>query len=89
MEIQKGNIKNFIRDQIYRYRKSLSYSQEYMAELLHISPRSYFDQEHEKYGFSTYTCLRFLLLLSKSERTQFFQELQELFETCEQREEKS
>ena len=34
-----------------------------MAEKLHITPRSYIDLEHGKYGSSTVTLLFFLALL--------------------------
>ncbi|MDO5146576.1 MAG: hypothetical protein Q4D60_06210 [Eubacteriales bacterium] len=56
-----------IRKQIQSYRLQHSYTQEHMAELLHISARSYFDQEHGKYGFSSITLAYFLLMLSAEE----------------------
>lgn len=58
---------DFLRNQIHSYRSRHSYTQEQMAELLHISARSYFDQEHGKYGFSSSTFAYFLLNLTNEE----------------------
>ena len=57
----------FLRLQIHSYRSRHSFTQERMAEILHISARSYFDQEHGKYGFSSPTFAFFLLNLSEEE----------------------
>lgn len=67
MRQYKRLLKNFLRDYMYDYRKQHSYSQEHMAELLHISPRSYSDQEHGKYSPSALTLMFFLLLLTDEE----------------------
>ena len=49
-----------------------------MAELLHISPRSYFDLEHGKYGLSALTLIFFLLILSKTDVLNLLDEFQNL-----------
>ena len=58
---------DFLRVQIYAYRSRHAFTQERMAEILHVSARSYFDQEHGKYGFSSPTFAFFLLNLSEEE----------------------
>ena len=57
MEHKKKMFQEFIRVQIHDYRSGRAYTQEQMAELLHVAPRSYFDQEHGKYGFSAVTVI--------------------------------
>lgn len=57
----------FLRIQICSYRSRHAFTQERMAEILHVSTRSYFDQEHGKYGFSSPTFAFFLLHLSEEE----------------------
>lgn len=49
-----------------------------MAELLHVAPRSYFDQEHGKYGFSAVTVIFYFLMLSREEALSLLEELDEL-----------
>ena len=73
-------LKNLLRDSIHDFRLRHHYSQEYMAELLYISPRCYIDQEHGKYGFSFHTFVRFLLLLSDKDVLHMLHEFRELLE---------
>ena len=47
---------------LYEYRMENSYSQERMAEKLNISPRSYWEQEKGKSGFSGRTICRLLCI---------------------------
>ena len=61
MRQYKTLLQVFLRNSIYTYRKEKGYSQERMAELLHISPRSYIDQEHGKYSFSALSVIFFLI----------------------------
>lgn len=56
-----------IRAELWRYRKANGDTQEKMAEKLHVSPRSYIDLEHGKYGVSTVTLMFFLNLLPDDE----------------------
>lgn len=51
------------RIELWEYRRDAGDTQERMAEKLHISPRSYSDLEHGKYGVSTVSLLFFLDLL--------------------------
>ena len=53
---------------MYSYRKSSGLSQESMASILHVSPRSYCDQEQGKYGFSLLSLIYFMAA-TMSERT--------------------
>lgn len=47
-----------------RTRKQSGYTQETMAEVLHLSTREYGDLERGKHGLSAYTMLLFLLTLA-------------------------
>ncbi len=48
---------------MHDYRTDHELTQEDMAALLHVAPRSYVDQEHGKYGFSAATLVFFLTAL--------------------------
>ncbi|MBU5626933.1 hypothetical protein KQI82_09335 [Oscillibacter sp. MSJ-2] len=63
MRQYKTLLQVFLRNSIYAFRKEMGYSQERMAELLHISPRSYIDQEHGKYSFSALSVIFFLITI--------------------------
>ena len=78
MEHKKKMFQEFIRVQIHDYRSGRAYTQEQMAELLHVAPRSYFDQEHGKYGFSAVTVIFCFLMLSREEALSLLEELDEL-----------
>ena len=52
---------------LYEYRMENSYSQERMAEKLNISPRSCWEQEKGKSGFSGRTICRLLCILPPEE----------------------
>ena len=80
----KGNSKqllmNYLRKEIHAFRDQEGDSQEMMAEKLHIAPRSYFDQEHGKYGFSALSLIYFLLLLPEDEVIIFLKNFKELLQ---------
>lgn len=80
MDENKFVFQNFLRNQIHSYRNFHVYSQEHMAEALHISPRSYIDQEHGKFGFSAMTLIYYICLLTDEEILVFFRELKCLME---------
>lgn len=63
MRQYKTLLQEFLRSSIYAFRKERGYSQERMAELLHIAPRSYIDQEHGKYSFSALSVIFFLIAI--------------------------
>lgn len=67
MNVYKNLFQTFLRETIYSYRCKNLYSQEHMAELLHITPRAYVDQEHGTYGFSALSFAFFLLVISEDE----------------------
>jgi len=75
-------LKNFLTGRIYGYRIKHHYSQEYVAEILLISPRSYIDLEHGKYGFSAPTLIAFLLLLPDNEVLDLLQDFRSLVKSA-------
>ncbi len=79
-------LQKFLRNSIYNFRIQNRYTQEKMAELLGISPRSYIDQEHGKYGFSALSVIFYLLVLSEDEVYVF---LEQFRRDLEQEEKKS
>lgn len=78
MSDSKHLFRILLRNCIYTYRVEHKLSQERMAEILHISPRSYSDQEHERYGFSALSLAYYLMQLDDEEILLFFKELREL-----------
>ncbi|MBU5627690.1 helix-turn-helix domain-containing protein [Oscillibacter sp. MSJ-2] len=81
----KSLLRMFLRDTLYSYRKDHGLSQEQMAELLHISPRSYIDQEHGRYSFSAPTMMFFILALSDEEKLALIHGFKEYMEKAEER----
>ena len=59
----KHLLQEFLSEQIGQFRAAHHYTQEQMAERLRVSPRSYIDLEHNKFGCSALTLISFLLLL--------------------------
>lgn len=80
MRMYRSLLKKFLSERVYEKRLQLQYTQERMAEALHISPRSYIDLEHGKYGFSILTFIFFLLLLSEDEVLQLLRDFRMLTE---------
>lgn len=80
MKKYKMLVRDFIRGSIRDFRLRHHYSQEHMAELLHISTRCYIDQEHGKYGLSALPLLAFLLLLSDNDVLLMLRDFRELLE---------
>ena len=79
MNENKLVFQDFLRSQIHSYRSVHAFSQEHMAEALRIiSPRSYIDQEHGKYGFSAMTLVYYIFLLNDEEILTFIGELRYL-----------
>lgn len=77
-------LKEFLMGRVYDYRTELHYSQERMAEALHISPRSYVDLEHGKYFFSASTFIFFLSALPEEECLQLLKDLRAFIERIDQ-----
>ena len=65
-------------------RKAQGMTQEEMAEILHVAPRSYADQERGIYGFSALSFLYFLFLLSDSEILDLLRDLREVLKGGEE-----
>ena len=87
MRRYKEVLQKYLRESICGYREKKGYSQEKMAEKLHESTRSYIEQEHGRYGFSAWTLLFYLLMLSEKEVEVFLQEFRKRVEKEEKREE--
>lgn len=68
MEGLKHNLRAFLSRRFILYRIEHNISQEQMATLLHVSPRSYVDLEHGKYLCSTIVFISFLALFPKDEQ---------------------
>ena len=71
MNSYKRVFQEYLRNKVCYFRKQNGISQERMSEMLQVSPRSYFDQEHGKYGFSAHSFASFLLLLPDDEVVSF------------------
>lgn len=78
MNENKLVFQDFLRSRIHSYRSVHAFSQGHMAEALRISPRSYIDQEHGKYGFSAMTLVYYIFLLNDEEILTFIGELRYL-----------
>ena len=78
MNENKLVFQDFLRSRIHSYRSVHAFSQEHMVEALRISPRSYIDQEHGKYGFSAMTLVYYIFLLNDEEILTFIGELRYL-----------
>ncbi len=85
MNDYKNLFQEFLRKRICSYRYIHFITQEQMAEVLHISPRSYLDQEHGRYGFSSLSLVFYLLLLPEEEVLEFLRDLRILMERTEQK----
>lgn len=80
----KRLLQDFLAEQIRRFRAEHSYTQEQMAERLRISPRSYIDLEHKRYGCSAMTFGFFLLMLDMDALIQLINDFRELIEKADQ-----
>lgn len=63
MRSYKTLLQRYLKIRLRSYRFTRELTQEQMAELLHISPRAYYDLENGKYGFSALTLVFFLSAL--------------------------
>lgn len=72
--------REFLRKKIYCFRINHLYTQEKMAEMLQVTPRSYLAQEHGEYGFSAFTLLFYLCMLSEGEVLGLLKEFREMWE---------
>ena len=71
MNQYKFFFQNYLRKHVRVYLKARKLSQERMSEKLHVSPRSYFDQEHGKFGFSAISLISYLILLPDEDAVEF------------------
>lgn len=83
MSSYKKKLNDFLREKMRSYRKEHDYSQERMAEMIRIAPRSYFDQEHGKYGFSALSLVMFLFAVPEEEMVEMLGEIRSLLGSME------
>ncbi|MBR2896208.1 MAG: helix-turn-helix transcriptional regulator [Oscillospiraceae bacterium] len=76
----KPMLQIFLMKRIRTYRKSLHITQEMMAELLRISPRSYISLEHGDNGCSATTLMFFLLILTEEDLIRLREDFRTLVE---------
>ena len=83
MDDYKHLLQDFLRHQIqdYRHQNHLPYS--LVSDDSGDAPRSYFDQEHGRYGFSAMSLVFFILLLSEEDLLEFFKDLRFVLEGSE------
>ena len=74
MRSYKTLLQRYLKIRLRSYRFTRELTQEQMAELLHISPRAYYDLEIGKYGFSALTLVFFLSALPAYEAAELLQE---------------
>ena len=67
MRSRQTVFKRFLNVRLRKFRYSRGYTQERMAELLHISTRAYSDMERGKYSASALTLLFFMSELNEAE----------------------
>ncbi len=79
----KRLLMDYLSMQIRIFRGKEDLTQEKMAEKLHITPRSYFDLEHGKSGFSAMSLIYFLLLLSDEDIIKFIGNFRKLLQRSE------
>lgn len=79
----KRLLQDFLAEQIRRFRMERGYTQEQMAERLRISPRSYIDLEHKRYGCSGLTCFFFLVMLDVEALLRLVNDFRELIERAD------
>ncbi|MGM9622408.1 MAG: helix-turn-helix transcriptional regulator [Butyricicoccus porcorum] len=77
----KKTFRNHMAVKLKQYRHTHKLSQETMSEYLRISPRSYVDIEHGRYGMSAHTLVMFMLMMSDTEVLQLIDELEEIAST--------
>lgn len=82
-EQYKRLLNDFLADQIKQFRTGHGLTQETMSEHLHISPRSYIDLEHKRYGCSAFTLFMFLMQLKIEEIAQMIQQFRTLMERAD------
>lgn len=83
MNTLKHILTHFLRHRLLSFRKQQKFTQEQMAQKLHISPRSYCDQERGLCGFSSLSLILFLLQLSDDEALRLLHQLRDLLADCE------
>lgn len=79
----KSLLQDFLAEKIRQYRAEHSMTQEQMAEMLRISPRSYIDLEHKRYGCSATTAFFFLIRLDVETLLRLLDDFRELVERAD------
>ncbi len=71
----RKQLRAFLSKSMYAHRKGHGLSQEKMAEILAVSPRSYIDLEHGRFGFSSLSMACFIISMTDEEAVDFIMEL--------------
>lgn len=80
----KQLLMSYLSRQVCSFRIRENYTQEIMAEKLHIATRSYFDLEHARSGFSTMSLIYFMVLLSDEELNALMKHFKVLLQRSEE-----
>lgn len=80
----KNLFQSFLVSRVKSFRAEKGLSQEEMAEMLRIAPRSYFDLEHENCAYSATSLMLFLLALTESEVLGFLRDFRSILERNDQ-----
>ncbi len=64
-------LQKYVNKSITKYRKENRLSQQEVSSMLRISPRSYIDQEHGKYGYSALSLMFYLSVLQDEQIVDF------------------
>lgn len=78
MRAYKEALQQLLKNRLLNFRAEHGYSQEKIAELLHISPRALFDLESGKYGFSALTLMFFLSVMEEKEVQKLLREFRRI-----------
>lgn len=73
-------LKTFFRDKVFSTRDDMGISQEDIANILAMAPRTFIDLEHGKTGCSALTLALFMIYICKNP-VAFLEELRNAFET--------
>ena len=78
MRAYKEALQQLLKNRLLNFRAEHGYSQEKIAELLHISPRALFALESGKYGFSALTLMFFLSVMEEKEVQKLLREFRRI-----------
>lgn len=83
MNKQNSMLQTYLMELTEQHRQELHYTQERMAEQLHITARAYNNIKHGRHALSASTFLFLLLSMPDAKATQVLHELKALLQTVE------